>query len=49
LTLGTPCWFGLAHLHHAWEVYKKGGRTGEAALRAAISAGESGETWMSVG
>lgn len=39
LALGTPCWFGLAHLHHAWEVYKKGGKTGNAAARAAMSAG----------
>lgn len=29
-----------AHAHHAWEVYKKGGRTTESLIRAVVSAGE---------
>ncbi|GAA5999127.1 CAAX prenyl protease [Rhodotorula paludigena] len=26
----TPLWFGLAHVHHAWETYLAGGRTKQA-------------------
>lgn len=36
----TPLYFGLAHLHHAWEVYVGGGRTQKALKEGALSAGE---------
>ncbi|GAA5867209.1 hypothetical protein JCM8547_003119 [Rhodosporidiobolus lusitaniae] len=29
----TPLWFGLAHVHHAWETYFAGGRTKQALLQ----------------
>ncbi|ORY97723.1 hypothetical protein BCR43DRAFT_490250 [Syncephalastrum racemosum] len=35
LIFASPVYFGLAHLHHAWEKYRQGGSTTEA-LRAAI-------------
>lgn len=31
----APCWFGLAHIHHAYETYKRLGRT-TGALRTAM-------------
>lgn len=31
----APCWFGLAHIHHAYETYKRLGRT-SGALRTAM-------------
>ncbi|KAI0783729.1 hypothetical protein C8Q75DRAFT_781697 [Abortiporus biennis] len=31
----SPLWFGVAHMHHAWDVYNRFGRT-TAALRRAI-------------
>ncbi|KAI9636059.1 uncharacterized protein MKK02DRAFT_44760 [Dioszegia hungarica] len=34
MTFATPLWFGVAHAHHAWETYTKGGRTSSAAVRA---------------
>ncbi|CAO1615246.1 unnamed protein product [Jaminaea pallidilutea] len=35
LIFGTPLYFGLAHIHHAWEVYTSRGRT-DAAMRFAV-------------
>ncbi|GAA5986793.1 hypothetical protein JCM11641_004793 [Rhodosporidiobolus odoratus] len=32
----TPCWFGLAHVHHAWETYLAGGRTKQALIRGVL-------------
>jgi len=32
----SPLLFGLAHLHHAWEVYTNGGKTATAAKRALL-------------
>ncbi|GAA5882712.1 hypothetical protein JCM3774_004528 [Rhodotorula dairenensis] len=32
----TPLWFGLAHVHHAWETYVAGGRTRQALLRGTL-------------
>ncbi|TYJ51215.1 hypothetical protein B9479_008227 [Cryptococcus floricola] len=34
LIFGTPLWFGLAHVHHGLELYRKNGRTSQAALHA---------------
>ncbi|WVF66265.1 hypothetical protein IAT40_001005 [Kwoniella sp. CBS 6097] len=34
LVFGTPLWFGIAHAHHALEVYKKNGSTSSAAIQA---------------
>ncbi|KIP05933.1 hypothetical protein PHLGIDRAFT_59425, partial [Phlebiopsis gigantea 11061_1 CR5-6] len=34
----TPLWFGLAHVHHGWEVYNRLGCTRVAAMNAALSA-----------
>ncbi|GFZ43701.1 hypothetical protein JCM24511_01421 [Saitozyma sp. JCM 24511] len=34
LVLATPLWFGVAHAHHAWEVYRKSERGRAAAIRA---------------
>ncbi|GAA6015398.1 hypothetical protein JCM10207_008973 [Rhodosporidiobolus poonsookiae] len=31
----SPLWFGLAHVHHAWDTYRTGGRT-KAALQQGI-------------
>ncbi|KAI0078591.1 hypothetical protein K474DRAFT_1660184 [Panus rudis PR-1116 ss-1] len=33
----TPLWFGVAHLHHAWEIYNRYGRTSSALQRAIFS------------
>lgn len=35
MIFGTPLWFGVAHVHHAWETYKSRGRT-SSALRFAM-------------
>ncbi|POY75739.1 hypothetical protein BMF94_1149 [Rhodotorula taiwanensis] len=32
----TPLWFGLAHVHHAWETYVAGGRTRQALIRGTL-------------
>ncbi|GAA5962100.1 hypothetical protein JCM8115_002915 [Rhodotorula mucilaginosa] len=32
----TPLWFGIAHVHHAWETYVAGGRTRQALLRGTL-------------
>ncbi|BGP16181.1 hypothetical protein JCM10213_001397 [Rhodosporidiobolus nylandii] len=32
----TPLWFGLAHVHHAWETYLAGGRTKQALVRGVL-------------
>ncbi|KAH8082801.1 hypothetical protein BXZ70DRAFT_958687 [Cristinia sonorae] len=34
----TPLWFGLAHIHHAWETYNRYGRTAAALKRAVFGA-----------
>ncbi|GAA5821465.1 hypothetical protein JCM3770_000913 [Rhodotorula araucariae] len=36
LVFVTPLWFGLAHVHHAWETYIAGGRTKEALVRGVL-------------
>ncbi|KZT70020.1 hypothetical protein DAEQUDRAFT_737747 [Daedalea quercina L-15889] len=33
----SPWLFGLAHVHHAWDIYNRYGRTGSAARRAVIA------------
>ncbi|EKM57741.1 uncharacterized protein PHACADRAFT_251563 [Phanerochaete carnosa HHB-10118-sp] len=33
----SPLWFGIAHVHHGWEVYTRIGRTSFAAQQAAFS------------
>ncbi|GAK67575.1 abi-domain-containing protein [Moesziomyces antarcticus] len=38
LVLATPGFFGIAHVHHAYNVYVSGGRTRSAAIRGAITA-----------
>ena len=40
LIFGTPLWFGLAHIHHAIEVWKTGGKTRKAAIQALAGCGE---------
>jgi prenyl protein peptidase len=40
LIFGTPLWFGLAHVHHAHEVWVRGGRTRQAAIQALAGCGE---------
>ena len=40
LVFGTPLWFGVAHLHHALEVYRSGGSTKAAAMRALLGCRE---------
>ncbi|KAL0244051.1 hypothetical protein I308_105314 [Cryptococcus tetragattii IND107] len=37
LVFGTPMWFGIAHAHHGFEMYKKNGRNGAAALQAILT------------
>ncbi|GAA5916723.1 hypothetical protein JCM6882_005788 [Rhodosporidiobolus microsporus] len=32
----TPLWFGLAHVHHAWETYLAGGRTRQALIQGVL-------------
>ncbi|KAI0693525.1 hypothetical protein C8T65DRAFT_64049 [Cerioporus squamosus] len=32
----SPLWFGIAHLHHAWDTYNRYGRTGSALRIAAM-------------
>ncbi|GAA5840770.1 hypothetical protein JCM11251_001693 [Rhodosporidiobolus azoricus] len=32
----TPMWFGLAHVHHAWETYLAGGRTKQALVQGVV-------------
>ncbi|KWU41772.1 Abi-domain-containing protein, partial [Rhodotorula sp. JG-1b] len=32
----TPLWFGIAHVHHAWETYVAGGRTRQALMRGTL-------------
>lgn len=34
----TPAFFGIAHAHHAWNVFVQGGRTKQAAVRGALIA-----------
>jgi prenyl protein peptidase len=41
LVFATPLWFGVAHAHHAWEVYRKSERGRAAAIRALAGCGES--------
>ncbi|WWD22257.1 hypothetical protein CI109_106748 [Kwoniella shandongensis] len=36
LVFGTPMWFGIAHAHHALEVYRKNGSTKNAAVQAIL-------------
>ncbi|WVQ93886.1 hypothetical protein IAU59_000964 [Kwoniella sp. CBS 9459] len=36
LIFGTPLWFGIAHAHHALEVYRKNGSTSSAAIQAIV-------------
>lgn len=38
VVLATPGFFGIAHVHHAYNVYVSGGRTRSAAIRGAITA-----------
>ncbi|KAI3485299.1 hypothetical protein L1887_51412 [Cichorium endivia] len=38
LVLATPAFFGIAHVHHAYNVYLGGGRTRSAAIRGALTA-----------
>ncbi|KAI0090114.1 hypothetical protein BDY19DRAFT_888247 [Irpex rosettiformis] len=33
----SPLWFGLAHVHHGWEVYHRLGRTAQAVQTAVVS------------
>ncbi|CAL1698867.1 unnamed protein product [Somion occarium] len=33
----SPLWFGVAHLHHAWDVYNRYGQTSAALKRAALT------------
>ncbi|OCF33200.1 hypothetical protein I316_05245 [Kwoniella heveanensis BCC8398] len=37
LIFGTPLWFGIAHAHHALEVYRKNGSTSSAAVQAILT------------
>ncbi|AAW46237.2 prenyl-dependent CAAX protease, putative [Cryptococcus deneoformans JEC21] len=37
LVFGTPMWFGIAHAHHGFEMYKRNGRNGAAALQAILT------------
>ena len=41
LVFGTPLWFGIAHAHHALEVWRQGGKTTQAAIQASAGCGES--------
>lgn len=36
LIFGTPLYFGIAHLHHAWETYKSRGRNKDALIFASL-------------
>ncbi|GAA5942642.1 hypothetical protein JCM3775_003665 [Rhodotorula graminis] len=36
LVFVTPLWFGLAHVHHAWETYLAGGRTRKALIQGVL-------------
>lgn len=36
LIFGTPLYFGIAHLHHAWETYRSRGRNKNALMFAAL-------------
>ncbi|KAE8212470.1 hypothetical protein CF327_g3897 [Tilletia walkeri] len=36
LVFVTPLYFGVAHLHHAWESYVQGGRTKQALVRGVL-------------
>lgn len=38
LVLATPAFFGIAHVHHAYNVYLSDGRTRSAAIRGALTA-----------
>ena len=40
LVFGTPLWFGIAHAHHALEVWRQGGKTTQAAIQASAGCGE---------
>ena len=37
LMLTTPLYFGIAHLHHAWEMYQAGGCTNRARTSALLT------------
>ncbi|ORX34546.1 hypothetical protein BD324DRAFT_158918 [Kockovaella imperatae] len=37
IVFGSPLWFGTAHIHHAWEVYRSGGSTSQSAQRAVLT------------
>ncbi|KAK8845309.1 hypothetical protein IAR55_006022 [Kwoniella newhampshirensis] len=37
MVFGTPMWFGIAHAHHALEVYRKNGSTKSAAVQALLA------------
>ncbi|KAJ9099271.1 hypothetical protein QFC21_004152 [Naganishia friedmannii] len=37
LVFVSPLWFGVAHLHHAYDVFVKGGRTRQAAIQATVT------------
>lgn len=37
LIFTTPLYFGIAHLHHAWEHYRRGGRTKQARKAALLN------------
>ncbi|SPC62192.1 related to CAAX prenyl protease 2 [Ustilago sp. UG-2017b] len=39
LVFGSPAFFGMAHIHHAYNVYLQGSRTKKAALNGALIAG----------
>jgi prenyl protein peptidase len=41
IVFGTPLWFGIAHAHHAVEVWRKGGSTRSAAIQALAGSSES--------
>ncbi|KAK0522775.1 CAAX prenyl protease [Tilletia horrida] len=36
LVFATPCYFGVAHLHHAWEAYVQEGRSKDALVRVML-------------
>jgi prenyl protein peptidase len=41
IVFGTPLWFGVAHAHHAIEVWKKGGSNRSSAIQALAGCGTS--------
>ncbi|KAL1915533.1 uncharacterized protein VTP21DRAFT_6657 [Calcarisporiella thermophila] len=39
IVFGLPCFFGLAHIHHAWEYYNNNGKNRRAMIQACLRAG----------